>query len=180
MSDPNRYSLPEHITTHVDYIVPGVALSPPIQKRTVAKRDDRRHRSNWKRPEHPSRNPMSQHPPHGSASLPPELQSCGRNITPTCYRALYGIPSPSQIAQGYQNAPENAVGVFANRDTYRQSDLDLFFKNFAPQVPQGEHPKFDSIEDASLRPNLSYFQYSTESNLDLDILYSLTYPQTTV
>jgi len=30
--------------------------------------------------------------PAGAAALPPDLQACGVNMTPTCIRALYNIP----------------------------------------------------------------------------------------
>ena len=35
----DHYSLPAHVSQHVDFIKPGVKLSPPLKKRTVERRD---------------------------------------------------------------------------------------------------------------------------------------------
>ena len=82
----DEYSLPASVSPHVDYIKPGVKMSPPLKKRVV-KRD-------WPHPSWPS--PPHGHPhgypgwqpPPGVYGLPPELQNCGVNITPVCIQAL--------------------------------------------------------------------------------------------
>ena len=98
-------------------------------------------------------------------------------MTPTCLRALYSLPSPEEIAKFYDSNPQNAVGVFEETSVYRQSDLDKFFHKYAPNVPPGTHPTLDSIEDADLFLPRNLSVLSLEANIDLDIIYSLTYPQ---
>lgn len=83
----DQYSLPAHISEHVDLIKPGITLSAPLKKRTV-KRDS----SDWPSPGWP--NPGWPQPPHfpphhwphwqpppGAPQLPPDLRQCAVNIT---------------------------------------------------------------------------------------------------
>jgi tripeptidyl-peptidase-1 len=78
--------------------------------------------------------------PAAAATLPPDLQACGVNITPNCLRALYNIPIATL------NNSVNTLGIYEAGDVYAQADLDLFFAQFAPNVPQGSHPALASIE----------------------------------
>jgi tripeptidyl-peptidase I len=132
----DEYYLPANIQQHVDYVVPGVKSSPPLHKRAES-----RTRPPWgpgrpgKRPPHwnpPGHSPW--HPPPGAHNLPQDLQDCGRNITPTCIRALYDIP------RAHHTDEVNALGLFEEGDFYAQSDLNSFFAEYAPYVPQGTHP----------------------------------------
>ena len=78
----DEYSLPVHLSDHVDLIKPGVKLSAPLSKRKV-KRDS----AGWP---NPGRRPGSPHlpthpwphwqPPVGSG-LPADLAACSVNIT---------------------------------------------------------------------------------------------------
>ena len=99
-------------------------------------------------------------------------------MTPDCIRALYDIPSPEEVAKSYDSDPVNSVGVFEQGSVYIPKDLDKFFKKFAPNVPAGTRPKLDSIEGAELVLNRTTRIFAGEANIDLDIIYSLTYPQT--
>lgn len=89
----DEYSLPAHVTEHVDFVKPGVKLSAPLKKRTI-KRDAQggwppggwppsgpwwhRHPG----PPHGPPNPWPHwQPPHGVQGLPPDLRHCGVNIT---------------------------------------------------------------------------------------------------
>ena len=99
-------------------------------------------------------------------------------MTPDCIRALYDIPSPDEVAQSYDSDPANTIGVFESGSIYIPKDLDKFFNKFAPEVPQGTRPKLDSIEDANLKLNRTTRIFAGEANIDLDIMYSLVYPQT--
>lgn len=182
MIDANRYRLPEHISQHVDYVTPGIALSSLLEKKSVSKR--------WEppNPEHPhphwhsGHHPWPHHEPYngpsGTKSLPPELQNCGKKITPDCLRALYGIPSAEEVAKTYDSDPINSVGVFEQSSVYIPKDLDRFFKKYTPNVPVGTRPKLDSIEHPTVEENRTTRVLAEEAIIDLDILYSLTYPQT--
>jgi tripeptidyl-peptidase I len=86
----DEYYLPTHVSRHVDFIKPGVKLSAPLKKRQMEKRG-----GVWG-PPRGSRRPPQVQPPHypgwqippGAHGLPPDLQNCGVNITPTCIKAL--------------------------------------------------------------------------------------------
>jgi tripeptidyl-peptidase I len=70
------------------------------------------------------------------------------------------------------------VGVFEQGSVYIPHDLDKFFAKYAPNVPHGTRPTLESIEGATLALNRSTRILAGEANIDLDIIYSLTYPQT--
>lgn len=99
-------------------------------------------------------------------------------MTPACIRALYDLPSPAEVDSSFNSGSGGSLGVFELESVYNQTDLNLFFKKFAPQVPQGTHPKLDSIEGGSVQKKFVFPGIDSEANIDLDILYSLTYPRT--
>lgn len=86
----DEYYLPTHVSEHVDFIKPGVKLSAPLKKRQLNKR------GGISGPSHGNHHPPHPHPPHypgyhmppAAHGLPPDLQNCGVNITPTCIKAL--------------------------------------------------------------------------------------------
>jgi hypothetical protein len=47
---------------------------------------------------------------------------------------LYDLPSPKEVASGYDSTPANSLGVFEGFGTYNQSDLNIFFERWAPEV----------------------------------------------
>jgi tripeptidyl-peptidase-1 len=58
---------------------------------------------------------------------------------------------------------------------YAQEDLNLYFKAYAPNVPQGTHPKLDSI-DGGVAPVSPDSEFNTgESDIDMDIAFALIY-----
>ena len=95
---------------------------------------------------------------------------CGKQMTPACIRALYDIPAVNHHHQ------KNALGIFEAQDIYDQKDLDLFFKYFAKDVPQGTHPKLDSINGATA-PTTAKKDPGGESIVDFTLAFSLIYPQ---
>lgn len=107
--------------------------------------------------------------PPGVGQLPKDLQGCGVNITPVCLKALYGIPN------AYIKDSVNVMGLYESGDIYAQEDLNLFFAQYAPYVPQGTHPHLDSV-DGGQAPVAPGSEYNTgESDIDMDIAYSLIY-----
>lgn len=61
--------------------------------------------------------------------MSPALGVCNTAITPACIKALYNVTSPTKSAAG------NQLGIFEDLgDVYSQTDLNLFFANFAPYV----------------------------------------------
>lgn len=154
-------------------MTPGVKLSAPVKKR-ITKRSE----PSWgkKKP-----GPIHVNPPHSShpyhyppqvSQLPAALHDCGRNITPACIKALYKIPN------AHLNDSVNSLGIYEDGDYYAQADLDLFFAQYAPNVPQGTHPIPAFIDGAQAPVAQDDPTNTGESDIDLDMAYSLIYPQT--
>jgi hypothetical protein len=84
-------------------------------------------------------------------------------------KALYQIPN------AYLKDNVNQLGLYESGDVYAQSDLNSFFAEYAPNVPQGTHPLLDSI-DGGVAPVPADSVYNTgESDIDMDIGFSLIY-----
>ena len=180
----SRYYLPEHVSEHVDYIKPGVTLSPPLEKKTLTRRDleDLEKRdvalAAYNSGAAAYSNPYVAIPATGNTgpeapganALPANLRFCGFEITIDCIRALYDIP------MGTANTPQNALGVLEfYPDVYSQQDLNMFYKAFAPYVPQGTSPNLVSIDGgkAPIRQKLA----GGESDIDFSLAIPLVYPQ---
>lgn len=101
--------------------------------------------------------------PPGAGTLPPDLQGCGQNITPPCIKALYSIPDATKATPG------NSLGLYEQGDYFNEQDLDLFYKQYAPYVPQGTYPIPALIDGA----NYSVPAYSAlnggEADIDIDM-----------
>ncbi|CAI7645716.1 unnamed protein product [Penicillium manginii] len=166
----DEYHVPGHIQGHIDYITPGVKLTPVLKKHKKVKRASHLAHSD---PilEGVSFEEAKYSIPAKALSLSADLQGCGYNMTPTCIKALYGIPDATKASK------KNSLGLYEQGDYFAKSDLDLFFKAHAPWVPQGTYPIPALIDGA----NFSVPSYSSlntgESNIDIDLAYSLIYPQ---
>ena len=172
----DEYHLPEHISQHVDFITPGVALSSPLKKRSIPRQRATSTRygisgSHMRKPTYALRRRSAT----SASPAASDLSNCGTEMTPACLRALYDLPSASEVATSYKSDASNQLGVFETGDDYSQSDLNSFFAKYAPNVPQGTHPKLASVENATVPKNAIA---GGESNVDLDLMYSLVYPQT--
>lgn len=97
------------------------------------------------------------------------LSTCDRLVTATCIKALYQI-SPATAAQ-----PNNSLGIFQEGSYYSQIDLNLFFQKFFPDIPPGTHP-LEAFIDGAEAP-VPVGQAGIESALDLEVAYSIIYPQ---
>lgn len=157
------YHLPKHIRGHVDYVTPGVKLTPVVKRDVKAKRH-----FPWF-PKPPSRLPFpwSGGNPHwkppGAGSLPADLQGCGLNITPPCIKALYQIPDATHAA------PDNSLGLYEQGDYFSKSDLDLYYAEYAPYVPQGTYPIPALINGAQFGVPANSSLNSGESDIDIDM-----------
>jgi tripeptidyl-peptidase-1 len=92
-------------------------------------------------------------------------------MTPVCIQALYDIPKATLHSSG------NEMGVYETYDAFAQADIDLFFKNFAPWVPQGTTPEVLSVDGGTAPVGPGDPRNSGESDIDLDLAYALLYPQ---
>ena len=149
----DKYHVPSHLSNHIDFITPGIGVTS-LHKRS--------------RPVAPQlralENTLLQRRAQNITDLP-----CGKLITPACIRALYDIPAVNHSHQ------KNALGIFEFINVYDQEDLNLFFKYFAKDIPQGTHPKLDSINGATAPTKTK--KAGSESIIDLTLAFSLIYPQ---
>jgi tripeptidyl-peptidase I len=115
--------------------------------------------------------PPPSNPPSG---LPPlNGNNCTYIVTPECIANLYNI------TKGTTAQPGNQLGIFEDLgDVYSQEDLNLFFQNLAPYIPQGTHPKLDLI-DGAVAP-VPVADAGLESDLDFQISYPIIWPQNSV
>jgi tripeptidyl-peptidase-1 len=97
------------------------------------------------------------------AALPPALQNCSTNITPDCIRALYGVPKPTKAIPG------NSLGLYQQGSYFAKSDVDAYFKAYAPYVPQGTFPINATIDGASYSVDAASDLNSGEANIDIDM-----------
>lgn len=166
----DEYHVPAYLSEHIDYITPGVKLSHNLRKRGGA---------GWRHRPHPPRRPWRKPVPHhhgpwplppAAHGLPPDLRHCGINITPPCLRALYNLPL------GTIDDPANSPGFFEQGDYYAQEDLNLYFKHYVPQIPNGTEPIRKLIDGAEAPVPLHDPTNTGEADLDLQIGFSLVYP----
>ncbi|KAK6440381.1 hypothetical protein LTR95_003388 [Oleoguttula sp. CCFEE 5521] len=72
------------------------------------------------------------------------------------------------------------MGLFEEGDYYAQSDLNKFFAQYAPNVPQGTAP-IPNFIDGAIAPVAADDPTNTgESDIDIDMAFSLIYPQNVV
>lgn len=153
MLTEHRYHIPAHLSHHIDYVTPGIAVTT-LEKTTLRARSTLELE---KRAVSPGFN----------------LAECGSRITPACIKALYDVPDATL------NSSENAIGIFeAFPGQYDQRDLNLWFQRYAPNIPLNTHPELVSINGATAPTTVKNGE--SESILDLDLAYSLVYPQTVV
>ncbi|KAL9120611.1 MAG: hypothetical protein Q9187_002837 [Circinaria calcarea] len=134
------YSIPMGLRPHIDVITSTVSSSRRGTK-------DIRTRSNRGSSSHQVilGAVSTQHSGVESLAISDEsLENCGQSMTPYCIRALYRIPpnNATDLQEG------NNLGIAAFGQSYDQEDLDLFFSNYASNIPNGTHPKLDLMNGA--------------------------------
>ncbi|KAJ5787152.1 Peptidase S8/S53 subtilisin/kexin/sedolisin [Penicillium paradoxum] len=165
-----EYHVPEHVQAHIDYITPGVKLSPIVKKRDKVKRMSHLHRSKGAIGIEASK--QAKAIPAKAKKLPADLQNCGSDMTPACIKALYKIPDATKAHK------DNSLGLYEQGDYFAKSDLDLYYKDYAPWIPQGTYPIPALIDGANYSvPDWSPLN-TGESDIDIDMAYALIYPQT--
>ena len=158
-----RYHVPEHIAPHIDYITPGIKLTPVVKRDVKVKRG-----SPWfpkpskKMPAPPSG--IWNFKPPSPKNLPEDLQGCGFNMTPPCIKALYQIPN------AWRQSPDNSLGLYEQGDFFAKTDIDLFLKEYAPWVPQGTYPIPAMIDGAQYGVPADSPLNTGESDVDIDMV----------
>ncbi|KDQ49908.1 hypothetical protein JAAARDRAFT_63466 [Jaapia argillacea MUCL 33604] len=161
----DSYSVPEHVREHIDLIKPTVhfnhraAPTEPSRKRSTSGLGK----------------PTSKNGPKTTgqtvAALSSSLEYCSEYITPACLQALYSIyytPVATEI---------NTFGIVElTPQAYLPGDLDMFFRNFTPNLV-GRRPILVSIDGGVLQTMNESFDYNGESDLDFEYAMALTDPQ---
>ena len=171
----DEYHVPHTVQRHVDYITPTINTNT-LLKTTIVERS-----LNEKR----GINSVAALPPInlGPANITTSngfdinADTCYKGLTPACIRQAYGIPAATLAATS------NAMGIFEDGDIYDQADLNLFWKNEAPNVPSGTGPTLRSINGATAPESQATEKQQKngeESLLDFEVAISLIYPQKTV
>lgn len=159
----DAYHVPEHVSKHVDIIMPSIHFDAVIKRDGASSHT----LSNIGQPG-VGLTPKTT----GTISdLLTQLENCDQQITPICLRALYNfvyIPVATS---------KNSYGIVEyTPQAYLQSDLDMFFTNFSKgQV--GQSPKVVSIDGGYAQTEYTGFGYNGESDLDLQYGMALVNPQ---
>ena len=175
----DHYHVPEPIKHHIDYITPGIKLFASGGKSPARHEpaEFEKRISGAPLPPHtrPMPVPIAQH-----KSKNADLANCTSLITPACIRALYNITKPTKAAKG------NELGIYEDQfvigrrgDVYSQTDLNMFFESYSPNIPQGTHPEARLI-DGAVAPAPAAAEAGVESDLDFEVAYPLIYPQNIV
>ncbi|KAM6481931.1 putative alkaline serine protease AorO [Trichoderma sp. SZMC 28011] len=155
----HEYSLPSDVSEHVDFIMPGVAMA---------------HLSN------DTRQPTRKRALEVERALPAtqlfldgsDQAACNASqILPACIQYLYQFPNNTKAD------PRNVIGIYEPADSlFSQSNLNLFYKDFYPRIPQGFGPQIDSIDGATTAQSPS----GGETDLDVQMIMPIVYPQNAV
>ncbi|KAI5287896.1 hypothetical protein KEM54_005635 [Ascosphaera aggregata] len=150
-----QYSVPKSVQPHIDYISPGVKLGEYAKLRNQNVRQIH-----------------SDYEASSNSVKPDNISLCNQQVTPECIKAMYKIPVGNLATSG------NELGIFEEGDYFAQEDLDLFFANIYPTIPQGTGPKVDSVDGGEAPVSIA--ESGVESCLDFDIAYPIIWPQGTI
>ncbi|KZP19233.1 subtilisin-like protein [Athelia psychrophila] len=164
----HSYSVPAHVSKHIDLIRPTVHFKhkPP---KTTSKNHLKKRMSMHLGTQHSS-------PQSGDLASAPnangsDLAHCSQIITLDCLRALYKInytPTQSSI---------NSFGIVEiGDDSYEPADLDMFYKKYAPSLV-GSRPTSVFIDGGKLVANETAVDHD-ESDLDIQYASGLVAPLT--
>ncbi|KAJ8124745.1 hypothetical protein O1611_g8896 [Lasiodiplodia mahajangana] len=151
------YSIPASIRQHIDFVSPTIQFDASMgtATRKAVKRE--------------AMKPKLKATYVGAEPL--SLQNCSQLTTPSCIRAIYGIPEMGEAVEG------NSYGVveFAPQ-SYSQADLNGFFSVYASNVPNDTAPILNEVDGGYLSDETGSGTRG-ESNLDLCYAMSLVHPQ---
>jgi tripeptidyl-peptidase-1 len=112
--------------------------------------------------------PMPEHGiqlPAAAGKLPKDVQGCGVNITPPCWKALYKLPEVNPPATS-----ANSLGLYEQGDYIAVSDIQSYLSTYAPYVPPDHLPIPALIDGAAYSfPANNTALVGGEANIDVDI-----------
>lgn len=104
-------------------------------------------------------------PPPGHPDLPEDVQGCGVNITPPCWKFLYNLPAVNPPAIN-----GNSLGLYEQGDYFAISDLESYLKMYDPQIPSDYLPIPAPIDGADYSvPASNTNLVGGEADIDVDI-----------
>lgn len=169
-----RYHVPEHIREHIDYITPGIKLTPVVKRDIKLQRRspflDKR-KSRLAHDEAPQNGFPLHWKPQSANHLPEDLQGCGTNMTPPCIKALYQLP------QIHSATPGNSLGLYEQGSYFNEDDVNAFYAAYAPYVPQGTFPIPALIDGANYSVPAYSPWNSGEADIDIDMAYAQEQPR---
>jgi tripeptidyl-peptidase I len=151
--------VPEHLASHIDYITPGIKLTPVVKRTVSTKRG-----SPWaaKAPFYVKADESGEITA-ADASVPASLANCSTEITPACIKALYNIPKATFATPG------NSLGLYQQGSYFSKEDLNSFFSSYAPYIPQGTFPINASIDGGSYSVPAASALNSGEADIDIEM-----------
>ncbi|PPQ78612.1 hypothetical protein CVT25_010576 [Psilocybe cyanescens] len=159
----HEYSLPAGIAEHIDIITPTVQSNTKLVKSGGSRRPES---SKYRRsiaPQHQNIEARASVTTNGS------LAGCDTAVVPSCLQTLYNMTYTPNATD------RNTFGIVTYYpDTYLQSDLDTFFRNFSPSLV-GVAPKFVSINGGSIEVDAN--SDVGEDGWILEYAMTLTQPQ---
>lgn len=72
------------------------------------------------------------------------------------------------------------MGLYESGDYFAQEDLNLFFAEYTPNIPQNTTPTVYSVDGGEAPVAVHNPLNAGESDTDLELAYSLIYPQEVV
>jgi len=176
-----EYSLPSHLTEHIDIVTPTVHFDKKIGGPRQTKKVDlplpllELNKRTIDTPHGLLGSPDDQSNPKQGAAVTNALMSienCDTMITPACLQALYDVP-PGSTAMA-----NNTLGIVEyTPQAFLQSDLDMYFKQFGPSTLQAKTPTENFIDGAIVQTTNQSFKFNGESALDLEFAMALISPQ---
>lgn len=170
----DQYSVPEHLSEHIDLIHPTIVMTAKHRTHSEMKR----RRSLQKQAVPPTKRETSVLLAAAAAKpviLSSDLEICKNTTAPQCIRALYNIPD------GTRATPGNELGIAEWTDTLSSADLSLFFKTFT-SIPTDTLPSIVTIDGGEHARAWDNDTTKThiESAVDFQVSYPIIYPQKSI
>jgi tripeptidyl-peptidase-1 len=161
----DEYHVSPEIQKHIDFVTPTIGLDPSASHSLARRTQKRGVGSNRSLAHGSERGPVMKKPAVAGQT------SCWELASPQCIKDLYQIADPSENT----TQPGNELGLYEEMMPYDQLNLDWFFSQFAPHIPNGTHPAALSI-DGGVNVGTAG-QGGPETMLDLNMVYPIIYPQ---
>lgn len=157
-----KYHLPEHVSKHVELVVPTLHFDVHVKRERVAEK-----RSGSKNMGQPGSGIVNPKFIGEIETALTELADCDQQITPDCLRALYDFVYLPVATD------KNTIGIVEyTPEAYLDQDMDWFFGNYSPSQV-GQRPALVSIDGGYEQTLFQGFSVNGEADLDLQYAMAL-------